>query len=491
MTSKYKKYRSNKNTVTITTIAILLIIIVGFIVVEVNMMRFYNESAKEQAQNDVILTGIDVSSQITNVSTGQRVASVMIANDIFLQDWAQNEEAYLEDSNDSSLETLYDYLKTYQKVLDYDTVFFVSETTGNYYYQDGFNKTISPTDDFDVWYYNFLDLEKEYDIQIDRDETLDYSVSLFVNCRVEDSEGNLIGVAGTAQQINDINSNISTYESTLGVNVYVINTGNAVNSFSGSDKYYKAVEEVSEILGISEDTLLATGNTAYEYTWLDSTHCMTCQYNSEMGWNIIVVKDISNIQREYRKQMLYGAAFLFIVLTVFVTGSSALLSRMNKLSREAENTDDLTGLCNNRLFREKYHEELKKRHSHDMTLFMVDIDDFKMFNDTYGHLYGNAVIKLVASELDSAFNDIGIVGRWGGDEFIGITVVNNTECTDIFYTIQESIKAKSTKNISVSISVGITTIKSHESVDSAIKRADIGLYESKKDGKGKIVTIKN
>ncbi len=491
MTSKYKKYGNSRNIVTITTIAILVIIILGFIVVEVNMMRFYNESAKEQAQNDVILTGIDVSSQITNISTEQRVASLMIANDIFLQNWAQNEESALESSSDESLETLYDYLKTYQEVLDYDTVFFVSEATGNYYYQDGFNKTISPTDDFDVWYYNFLDLEKDYDIQIDRDETLDYSVSLFVNCRVEDSNGNLIGVAGTAQQINDINSNISAYENTLGVSVYVINTGNAVNSFTGSDEYYKTVDEVSGILGVSEDTLLKTGNVAYDYTWLDSTHCMTCQYNTEMRWNIIVIKDISSIQWIYRKQMLYGALFLFAVLIVFVTGSSILLTKMNRISREAENTDDLTGLCNNRLFREKYHNELKKHHSKDMTFFMVDIDDFKVFNDTYGHLYGNAVIRLVASELDSAFNEIGIVGRWGGDEFVGITVMNNTECSDTFYSIQESIKAKSTKNIPVSISVGITIIKAHETIDSAIKRADIGLYESKKEGKGKIVTIKD
>ncbi len=487
MPKKHDKDINQKYLINFAVGAIIVVIISGFCAVEYGMARFYKMNAREQAQNDVILTGFDVSSQITNISVEQRVASTMIANDIFLKDWVDTETNNPADN--TNIQKLYDYLKAYQTSLDYDTVFFVSAKTGNYYYQDGFNKKISKDDDFDSWYFNFLDLNKEYDIQVDRDETLDYKVSLFVNCRVEDKNGDLLGVAGTAQIIDDINTAVSTYQDTLGVTVYIINTGNAVNSFTGSDEFYKTAEDAAKLLGVSEEFLTRKGSSSYDYKWLDDVTCLTVQYNEEMHWNIVVVQDISKTLAEYHWLMLYGALFLLIVLAIFIVGSMILLTKINTMSREAENADDLTGLCNNRLFREKYYEMTKKkRHQKEMVLFMVDIDNFKTYNDTHGHLYGNGVIKLVANELEDAFEDIGVVGRWGGDEFIGIASVDAKEAAIILKHVQKLILDQSTE-MPVTISVGITKILDHETIEKAIDSADKGLYESKENGKGMIIIV--
>ena len=72
---------------------------------------------------------------------------------------------------------MYNYLREYKEKYNYDIVFFVSDQTYNYYYDGGLNKVISPDDNFDSWYFNFLDLNQEYDIQIDHDEVNDFSVS--------------------------------------------------------------------------------------------------------------------------------------------------------------------------------------------------------------------------------------------------------------------------------------------------------------------------
>ncbi|MCR5100453.1 MAG: sensor domain-containing diguanylate cyclase [Butyrivibrio sp.] len=486
MVNKYRNKFNQKYLVNISNTIIVIVILAGFLAVEYGMARFYNQNAREQAQNDVILTGFDVSSQITNISVEQRVASLMISNDIFLKEWALTETDDPEDNE--NIQQIYDYLKAYQISMGYDTVFFVSAKTGNYYYQDGFNKKISEEDEFDSWYYNFVDLNKEYDIQVDRDETLEYSVSLFVNCRVEDENGNLIGVAGTAHVIDDMNTAVSTYKDTLGVEVYVINTGNAVNSFTGSDEFYKSSEDAAEILGVSEDFLTKKDSNAYDYKWMDDLNCLTIQYNEEMGWNIVVVQNISDTLNEYRHQMLIGALFLLLVLVIFISGSTFLLTKINTMSREAENADDLTGLCNNRLFREKYNKELRKRRQKGMSLFMVDIDDFKQFNDTMGHLYGNGVIRLVSSELENAFEDVGIIGRWGGDEFVGISFMGVEKTASVLRDVQVNIENKNLE-MTVGISAGVTLVKGNEKIDSAVDRADKGLYESKKNGKGSVVIV--
>lgn len=475
-----------KHIVLITNILIIVVVIAGFAAIEFGFVRVFRENARKQAQNDVVVTGIDISSQISNVSTTQRVASQMIASDLFLKQWIQTETDIPEDND--NIDQLYDYLKEYKDVLQYDTVFFVSEKTGNYYYQDGLNKTISPADDFDSWYYNFVDLNKAYDIQIDRDETQGYTVNLFVNCRVEDDDGNLLGVAGTAQEVSDLEVYIANMMETMDVDIMVVNTGNAMNSFSGSTDYYKSVEEAAQELGVPESIITATDLGSDDYIWLDSIHCMTIQHNSDLNWNIIVVKNISGILADYNEIILYAIILLVLVLVVFISASTILLTKMNRMSIEQENTDDLTGLFNNRIFREKYTESLRK-HRGKISLFMVDVDDFKQFNDQMGHLYGNGVLKLVASLLEQAADNCGIVGRWGGDEFIGIMFMDAQRAADILSQIQSDLDKADTK-MSVRISGGVTNVHHGETIEAAIKRADEGLYASKNAGKG-TVTVHN
>ncbi len=471
-----------KHIVLITNILIIVVVVAGFIAIEYGFISFYRQQTREQAQNAVVVTGVDVSSQISNVSTTQRVASQMIASDLFLKQWIRTETPNPDDNKD--IQVLYDYLKEYKNVLGYDTVFFVSDETGNYYYQDGLNKIISPLDDFDSWYYNFVDLDEPYDIEIDRDETQEYAVNLFVNCRVEDENGNLLGVAGTAQEVGEIEEYITRMQDAMGVEIMIVNNGNAMNSFSGSTDHYKDVSEASKILGIPEMVLTSTDFGNDDYIWLDNIHCMTVKHNTDLNWNVIVVKDITQILNGYKKLVFYAILLLIAVLVVFITAATVLLTKMNRMSIEHENTDDLTGLFNNRIFRQKYTESLRK-HRDNISLFMIDVDDFKKYNDQMGHLYGNGVLKLVSTLLLQTVGDSGIVGRWGGDEFIGIMYMNSQRTADLLRHLQKDLDDAETK-MPVRISGGVTGVRHGDTIEAAIDRADVGLYESKNAGKGTV-----
>ena len=121
-------------------------------------------------------------------------------------------------------------------------------------------------------------------------------------------------------------------------------------------------------------------------------------------------------------------------------------------------------------------------------LMIVDVDNFKEYNDTYGHMFGDIVLIEIASAIKDFIGDRGYVSRIGGDEFLVIfkdclldVVVNRMK------KIQKDIDGENLKS-KVTLSIGISEYKDGLELLDAIKRADEALYYSKKSGK-KIVSV--
>ncbi len=460
---------------------IIILIVIGFVGIQINEFSYYKELAHEQAKNSVSITASDIDSQITNISMQQRVVSQMMANDIFLKQWCEEESA--DETTAEHAEILYDYLNTYKEKYDYDVVFFVSNNTYNYYYDGGLNKVISPEDDFDVWYFNFLELNQEYDIQIDHDEVNDFSVSLFVNCLVTGDDGEILGVVGVGNIIDDFQSSMDDLVETFDVDICIVNIGNAHNSFSGSSGYYKTVDDAAEELGLPLEEI-SKETVDDGKTWSEGDYCYSLRTNPDLNWNIIVSKNISVSTEGLLKQTYGRIAFLAILIIIYILVSFTFIGSMSKFSRRNENTDDITGLINGKIFREEY-EKYRKKASHKKisSMFLLDVDDFKTFNDTYGHLYGNTVLRMVADELSNAIGSRGVVARWGGDEFVGVIEAGPKETREILDSVREMLKDKETK-ISVSFSCGIEEISGKDNIKDSFSKVDNALYDSKEKGKG-------
>ena len=118
---------------------------------------------------------------------------------------------------------------------------------------------------------------------------------------------------------------------------------------------------------------------------------------------------------------------------------------------------------------------------------MIDIDDFKIFNDTYGHLYGNSIIKIVADGLKQAVKDRGMAARWGGDEFIGVIRASEDESKEIVEALMGELKKAETQR-TVTLSCGLVKVNPQLSFEKNMEKADEALYFSKSNGKG-IVTV--
>ena len=131
-----------------------------------------------------------------------------------------------------------------------------------------------------------------------------------------------------------------------------------------------------------------------------------------------------------------------------------------------------------------------------LSALMVDIDFFKKFNDTFGHLIGDEVLKLVAKTLVENLKGRDIIARYGGEEFIILLPQTNVE--DAVYvanTLRETLATKQVKRRKtnetlgiVTISIGATQYKVGEETDSFINRADEALYEAKQTGRNKVIS---
>jgi len=119
----------------------------------------------------------------------------------------------------------------------------------------------------------------------------------------------------------------------------------------------------------------------------------------------------------------------------------------------------------------------------------MDIDHFKNVNDTYGHLVGDEILKIVAYTLSSNVAKTDLVSRWGGEEFIAIVdVLNNDDLMKIAERLRLLVAASGyqfdeEKTIQVTISIGGTLVTKTDTIKTAIARADKNLYYAKQNGR--------
>jgi len=162
---------------------------------------------------------------------------------------------------------------------------------------------------------------------------------------------------------------------------------------------------------------------------------------------------------------------------------------------EMNNRDPMTNLYNRRYFHDVAENLLKisKREQKPFSLLMIDIDRFKNINDTYGHLIGDQVIKLLAETFQQLIRASDIPIRFGGEEFIILLPNTDIEgALSIAKKIQTYIKPKKDLTISFTVSIGVVEYKPiiDTNIDKLLHRADKALYEAKRSGRNKIIVDK-
>ena len=171
-------------------------------------------------------------------------------------------------------------------------------------------------------------------------------------------------------------------------------------------------------------------------------------------------------------------------------------NEMFKKLKKLAITDGLTGLFNSRQFYLQIEQEIDRfnRYKHPLSLLMLDIDHFKIFNDTYGHLEGDKVLIKMGEVITSSLRAMDSAYRYGGEEFA--IFLPETSASEA-YVVASRIKDRLGNHeftpfqdqiTHVTTSIGVTEYNPPESVHDFVARADMALYKAKGNGRNQVVS---
>lgn len=184
---------------------------------------------------------------------------------------------------------------------------------------------------------------------------------------------------------------------------------------------------------------------------------------------------------------------LMIRMSNLIT-SKQLLDKVHDQRRELftmATTDKLTG-CHNRHSLVEFASKIiqqARRHDYPVSLLVIDLDHFKVINDTHGHATGDHVLQDIGGLLNGFFRDSDLVARFGGEEFV--TLLDHCDNKDALIKaeqLRKAIEDLKPRDLVVTASIGVTTkINADEGgVDTIFAAADKGVYEAKKNGRNRV-----
>ena len=195
-------------------------------------------------------------------------------------------------------------------------------------------------------------------------------------------------------------------------------------------------------------------------------------------------------------QLIYLASYSINVLLVSVGFSIMGHEKLVEDFQALASRDELTDLYNRRYFTEVAEQEIQRaeRYHRDISVILIDIDNFKAINDTHGHEAGDKVIKDIANVMRQNFRETDLFGRYGGEEFT--VLLSETQMPDAVSLsermreaiIQRLVKFEN-KEIAYTASFGVAHGQGEVSLNQLLRQADKALYYAKESGKNRVEPV--
>lgn len=402
-------------------------------------------------------------------------SSLAMSNDYFLRRMLRSADFPGNDADD-----IVNYLAAFKKGLGYNTVFVVSSSNYKYYTSAGYNKTVDPkNDDHDIWYATFVESGKTFDFDIDKDQVNKNRLTVFVNYRVEDENGALLGVCGVGISMGQMQDILRRYESAYKVKINLVDSKGLIQIDTDDDNIESSV--LRDVVQNFEP------GSEFSYRRSEPGGFIVSKYVREFGWYLVVASE--NDDDSVYLQLLLRQVIGFLAVMVVLTITIYLVQRNDRDQLvKVATTDGLTGLLNKKAFLENAESLYSVPNSFPAAFIFMDLDNFKNANDTFGHAFGDQILKQAASILKETFRKGDLIGRFGGDEYV-LMLCNLPE--DILHEKIRSLHEKmrfecgeGSTSVLVTASIGVVYCEYQDgNLAEMMAVADAELYKSKQGGR--------
>jgi len=463
-------------------VGVLLIVFIGLFAITFLNYLDTSKIIEENTFNLTELISTNVYSEIQLELVKPIYVSLTMANDTFVKEWIQ-------ENSEKNSEIIINYLEKIKEKYDYDSSFLISDITKNYYHHSGILKTVSKDDSHDIWYYNTLEQNLPYSLDVDTDQASQNDLTIFINCVIYDEKGDPLGITGVGVKMKNIVEIVKKYNEALGVEAYLISSDGLVQ--------IHAIENFIEEHNIFDNPLYAP----YKEELLlerelpntieveKSDKFLISYYIEELDWHLIIEKDTAYLYSWQQEQLLRQLSVFIIAFLILSFLSMQIVNYYQKINFTLASTDSMTGVKNRQAF-DEYMDEKLDNSSDDLqplTIMILDIDNFKQINDTYGHIEGDKCIRAVADLMKQYIKEEDMLARWGGDEFAAAINSDIDGTLQILEKINEAQKENPVfQKYGITISFGITAYREGDNLETLLKRADKALYNAKESGRNRV-----
>lgn len=469
-------------------LALSTILILAFVGVSYLNYIFTRERIhREILSKDLPLTMDNIYSELTAELMRPILVSSSMASDTFLKDWVR-------DGEQETIKVIR-YLDQIRKRYGFFSTFFISARTLTYYHFKGIHKIIGPNDSHDVWYYSLVASDKEYDLDVDTDEASGNTLTIFINYKVFDGQGGLLGVTGVGLKVDMMAQLVRTYKQRYDRSVYLTDNKGVIQVHQNLDYIEKKSISQIEGLGAIAPSMLKTGDLPenFEYRHNGDLILLTARYIPSLDWVLFVeqneTRSLAGERMTFIRTVLTGLVASLVIIGLTLGTINRYQSRLEKLIV----TDELTGVANRRQLEKEFGRAMyvQSRSGKVFSMLLLDLDGFKKVNDTIGHQAGDAVLLQVAGLISAMVRPTDILARWGGDEFVILTASGLEEAVKMADRIRWALAgqhlagpdsaADDPRNL-VTLSCGVTACTQADNLDSMLARADQALYRCKERG---------
>jgi diguanylate cyclase (GGDEF)-like protein len=263
--------------------------------------------------------------------------SLTMAHDSLLVNHLSEEEKYF--GNEKYIQTTQKYLKIYQERYGFDSVFLASAITKNYYNFRGLDRVLNKDNPENIWFFSLLESNQDYSLNIDNDEVkgADNAITVFVNCKVKDHSGNVLGIIGVGMRIEHLKELLLSYEKKFKLETYLIDKKGIIEISTT----YTGYEEKNwfEIYGqnsIKKDILAWKEDFANLEMWTESSESpidknyIVTRYIPELSWHLIVKQNTGRLISEMRHNLFQVCLIITFIILIVLVVITAVIRNFNK-----------------------------------------------------------------------------------------------------------------------------------------------------------------
>ncbi|SDU05588.1 sensor domain-containing diguanylate cyclase [Pseudomonas mandelii] len=473
------------------SLVLTLIALLGAGFLATSFLSYYASRASIRdsiVNTELPLTSDTVYSEIQKDLVRPILISSMMSRDTFMRDWVVNGE--------QDAEKMTRYLNEVMTHYGAYTAFFVSNTSLTYYHAKGVLKQVKSTEPRDAWYFRVRDMADPYEINVDPDLANKDNLTFFINYKVYDYNNRFIGAAGVGLTVDAVIKLIDKYQQRYQRSVYFVdNFGRLVLTGAEGGPQGAHIGQKLGDLDYMKDLvsqLPKPHSGSYEYSVQGQGHFLNVRFIPELNWYLFVDKREDGALSEIRQSLYLNLLICLLVTLIVLLLLNRVIKRYQGKIQAQATLDSLTELPNRRGFDLLAAQAMleARREPKPLTAMLLDLDHFKVLNDTYGHLAGDQVLIGFARDLESCLRHSDIVCRWGGEEFIVLLKDTDGEtglmiAEKIRQHVEQQRYAYDGKELQLTVSIGLTTLQVDETLHTLLSRADHAMYRAKQAGRNR------